>query len=155
MGCGLPQIRPMQLRIHHGHVGPNHPEKPSPSTQPEKAIAMMQARLRQDASGAFEYPSDRLFTVFANTVSATSGNGGRSGRESLAHDRRYPGRLSQHVADRFLTGGTGEVCGARPLERSRHAGDWQWRYDARPISYSDELVGDVGCTAACGNDLSK
>ena len=46
------------------------------------------------------------------------------------------------------------VCRARPLERSRHAGDRQWRHDRRRIPDAHEPVVDAGGAADRGQRLA-
>ena len=42
-------------------------------------------------------------------------------RQPVAHHRRHPAQLAQHLRDPERAGGTGKVRRPRPLERSRHA----------------------------------
>ncbi len=140
LGHRLPEVRSLQLH-------PGRDDRTGAQRQ-GRADAPDDRRLRQDGQGAQSHrPAHRLLALPIR-LGRGLGVGSRGRRQPVAHHRRHPGQLAEHLLHPERAGRPGEVRGARPLERSRHARGGQRPSRATTISLSARPR--IAPTSPCG-----
>ena len=103
--------------------------------------ATMAGRLREDGSGAAELRPHHRLQPLPVRQSGCRRVGRESGRQPVAHHRRYQRPLGVHGKYRLqTTTRPRKVRRSRPLERPRHAGSRQRRHDRHRIPDSHESM---------------